>query len=151
MFVDQLHVFLISISPFGEARLGIPYGVFKVVPVLLAFLIGWIANLLIFPLLFKTVDFSNSLFWNNKFYRKAAVYLSKRAKKKTKNNIEKYGFWGLMIFVMIPLPITGSYMGSLAAYIFRMEYKKSFLAISTGVSISCILIALGAYFGVKII
>lgn len=141
--------FLWSISPFGEARLGIPYGVYHGLPVLTAFLIGWSANLLVFPLFHKFIVFSNRIFWNNKTYRRAAVYLAKRAKRQTKNNIQKYGFWGLMIFVMIPLPITGSYIGTLAAYIFGMDYKKSLMAISSGVTISCVLIATGIALGFR--
>lgn len=147
MLTDLILTFLISISPAGEARAGIPYGILRHVPVLTAFLVGWIANLLVFPAFFKVIDFSNRLFWNNKWYRKVAVFLAKRAKNKTQKNIAKYGFWGLMVFVMIPLPITGSYMGTLAAYIFRMDYKKSLLAVSTGVTISCVIVTIITAFG----
>lgn len=150
MSVYIIFTFLWSISPFGEARLGIPYGVYHGLPVQTAFLVGWIANLLVFPMFHKIIVYSNRIFWGNKVYRKAAIFLSKRAKRQTKNNIQKYGFLGLMIFVMIPLPITGSYIGTLASYIFGMDYKKSFLAISTGVTISCVLIATGIALGISI-
>lgn len=140
---------MISISPLGEARVGIPYGALKGIPIGYAFLIGWIANLLVFPFFFKAIEWSNKLLWKSRFYKKSALYLSKRAKRKTKNSISKYGLWGLMVFVMIPLPITGAYMGTLAAYILRMEYTKSFVAISVGVTISSIIIATMMYFGIK--
>jgi uncharacterized membrane protein len=42
---------------------------------------------------------------------------------------------------MIPLPVTGAYIGTIAAYIFDIEYKKSFIAISSGITISSILVA----------
>jgi uncharacterized membrane protein len=147
--MDLLYTFLISISPLGEARVGIPYGVLKGIPIGYAFLVGWIANLLVFPLFFKTIAVSNKALWKSRWYKLFAFHLSKRAKNKTQSSIQKYGLWGLMVFVMIPLPITGSYMGTLAAYILRMDYKKSFLAVSTGVTISCLIIALMMYFGVK--
>lgn len=57
--------------------------------------------------------------------------------------IQKYGFWGLMIFVMIPLPVTGAYMGTIAANIFKINRKKAMLAISLGLVVSCFLIAFG--------
>ena len=38
-----------------------------------------------------------------------------------------------MIFVMIPLPFTGAYIGTIAAYIFKINYKKALLAINIGV------------------
>ena len=45
-----------------------------------------------------------------------------------------------MIFVMIPLPITGAYIGTIAAYIFGISYQKSLIAISSGVTISSIMV-----------
>jgi uncharacterized membrane protein len=147
--MDLLYTFLISISPLGEARVGIPYGALKGIPIGYAFLVGWIANLLVFPVFYKVIEFSNSELWKNRWYKKFALFLSKRAKSKTQNSIKKYGLWGLMVFVMIPLPITGSYMGTLAAYILGIDYKKSLIAVNIGVTISCIIIATMMYFGVK--
>ena len=147
--MDLLYTFLISISPLGEARVGIPYGALKGIPIGYAFLVGWIANLLVFPVFYKVIQFSNSELWKNRWYKKFALFLSKRAKSKTQNSIKKYGLWGLMVFVMIPLPITGSYMGTLAAYILGIDYKKSLIAANIGVTISCIIISTTMYFGVK--
>lgn len=147
--MDLLYTFLISISPLGEARVGIPYGALKGIPIGYAFLVGWIANLLVFPVFYKVIEFSNSELWKNRWYKKFALFLSKRAKSKTQSSIKKYGLWGLMVFVMIPLPITGSYMGTLAAYILGIDYKKSLIAVNIGVTISCIIISTTMYFGVK--
>lgn len=147
--MDFLYTFLISISPLGEARVGIPYGVLKGVPVVYAFLIGWGANLFVYPLFYKGIKLSNEALWKSRWYKKSALYLSKRAKSKTQSSIQKYGLWGLMVFVMIPLPITGAYMGTLAAYILRMDYKKSLIAVNVGVTISCLIIATMMYFGEK--
>ncbi len=147
--MDFFYTFLISISPLGEARVGIPYGVLKGVPVVYAFLIGWGANLFVYPLFYKGIKLSNEALWKSRWYKKSALYLSKRAKSKTQSSIQKYGLWGLMVFVMIPLPITGAYMGTLAAYILRMDYKKSLIAVNVGVTISCLIIATMMYFGEK--
>ena len=57
--------------------------------------------------------------------------------------IKNYGVIGLMIFVMIPLPVTGAYIGTIAAYIFRIDYKKSLIAVSTGIAISSTIVILG--------
>ncbi len=149
MLSDLIYTFLISISPLGEARVGIPYGVLRGIPVVYAFLVGLSANLLVYPLFHKLITIANKALWKNKFYKKSAIYLSKKAKRKTKNSIQKYGAWGLMVFVMIPLPVTGAYMGTIAAYVFGMDYKKSFYAVTIGVTISSIIIATGMYFGVK--
>jgi uncharacterized membrane protein len=141
MFQDILFTFLISLSPFGEARAGIPYGDLNGLPILWVLVIGLLGNLLVFPLFYKGIELSNKYLWKNPLYRKSATYLSVRARTKTKTVIQKYGVWGLMIFVMIPLPITGAYIGTIAAYIFGISYQKSLIAISSGIIISSIMVA----------
>ena len=141
MLQDILFTFLISLSPFGEARAGIPYGELNGLPIVTAFLIGLAGNLLVFPLFYKFIEIGNKYLLKNRFYKKSAVQLSLRARGKSKNVINKYGVWGLMLFVMIPLPITGAYIGTIAAYIFGINYQKSLIAISTGITISSFLVA----------
>ena len=70
-----------------------------------------------------------------------AIYLALRARSKTQKVIKKYGVWGLMIFVMIPLPVTGAYIGTIAAFIFGISYQKSLLAVSIGITLSSIMVA----------
>ena len=145
MFQDILFTFLISFSPFGEARAGIPYGEIVGLPILLVFIIGLTANLLVFPIFYRVIEFSNKHFFKNKYYKKSAIYLSSRARTKTKTIIKKYGVWGLMVFVMIPLPVTGAYIGTIAAYIFGISYRKSLIAISSGITISSIMVTAFMY------
>ena len=147
MLTILLFTFLLSISPLGEARTGIPYAILNDVPFFWAFVVGLIANLMIFPLLMWLIDSFNARFWPNRQYKKGVVKLSRIAKKRTGSSIEKYGFWGLMIFVMIPLPGTGAYVGTIAAAIFKIERRKAFWAVSLGVIISCIIMAIASYYG----
>ena len=146
MFQDVLFTFLISFSPFGEARAGIPYGELNGLPIMLVFIVGLVANLLVFPIFYKAIELANKHLWKNPLYKRTALYLSSRARTKTKTIIKKYGVWGLMIFVMIPLPVTGAYIGTIAAYIFGISYKKSLIAISSGITISSTMVALFMYF-----
>ncbi|MBC8265567.1 MAG: small multi-drug export protein [Flavobacteriales bacterium] len=141
MFWDIIFTFLISFSPFGEARAGIPYGELNGIPILWVLLIGLLGNLLIFPIFYKAIEVANKYLWKHKAYKKSAIYLALRARTKTKDVIQKYGVWGLMVFVMIPLPVTGAYIGTIAAFIFGISYQKSLIAISTGITISSIMVA----------
>lgn len=141
MLQDILFTFLISFSPFGEARAGIPYGELNGLPIMLVFIVGLAANLLVFPIFYKVIELANKNLWKNPLYKKMALYLALRARTKTKEVIKKYGVWGLMIFVMIPLPVTGAYIGTIAAFIFGISYQKSLIAISSGITISSILVA----------
>ena len=47
--------------------------------------------------------------------------------------IEKYGYFGLYLFVAIPLPGTGAWTGSLIASLLEMKTGKCLLAIFLGV------------------
>ena len=146
MFQDILFTFLISFSPFGEARAGIPYGELNGLPIMLVFIVGLVANLLVFPIFYKAIELANKHLWKNPLYKRTAIYLSSRARTKTKTIIKKYGVWGLMVFVMIPLPVTGAYIGTIAAYIFGISYQRSLIAISSGITISSTMVALFMYF-----
>ncbi len=147
MLESLIITFLLSISPFGEARVGIPYAILNEVPFLWALAVGLAANLLIYPFLVLLIDTFNNRFWPNRHYKKGVIYLSRIARKKTGSSIEKYGFWGLMVFVMIPLPGTGAYLGTIAASIFKIDRKKAFWAVSLGVLFSCIIMAIVSHYG----
>jgi uncharacterized membrane protein len=144
-----INTFLLSLSPFGEAKAGIIYAVFNDVHILLAFTVGLVGNLLIYPMFLWLINTFNHKLWPIRTYRKTVINLSRIAKRSMGNKLEKYGFWGLMIFVMVPIPGTGAYMGTIAASILRVNRKKAFLAISLGTFMSCIIMALTAYLGEK--
>ena len=147
MFETILYTFLLSISPFGEARAGIPYAILNDINIVLAFLVGTVGNTLIYPLLMWLIDTFSQKLWPFRPYKKSVVFLSKRARKIAGANVQKRGFWGLMVFVMVPLPGTGAYMGTIAANLFKIERKRAFLAISLGVFFSSLIMAAGTYLG----
>lgn len=55
-------------------------------------------------------------------------------------NVQRYGAWGLLIFVAIPLPGTGVWTGSLIASMLDMRFKWAFPAIFIGNLIAGVLI-----------
>jgi uncharacterized membrane protein len=140
MILDIIVAMLWSISPFGEAKVGIPYALFNDVNIYLAFIFCLIANILVFPVMIFFLDSVNRLFFRWKLYKKSAIFVARRAKKGAKRGIEKFGFWGLIVFVMIPLPGTGVYAGTIAAYIFRFERKKAFIANTIGITLSSVIV-----------
>ncbi|MFN3998650.1 COG2426 family protein [Algoriphagus sp.] len=140
MFLDILIAMLWSISPFGEAKLGIPYALLNDINIYLAFVLCFSANVLVFPIMSFFLDVVNRYFMKWKSYKKAAIFVGRRAKAGAGNNVKKYGFWGLMIFVLIPLPGTGVYAGSIAGYLFGLDRKKAFLANTAGIFFSCVIV-----------
>lgn len=129
-----------SVSPFGEAKIGIPYAIFSGVNYYVAFIVCFLANVMVFPVMQFFLNVINQYFLKWRFYKKSAIFVARRAKIGAGKNIEKYGFWGLLIFVMLPIPGTGVYAGTIAAYILGIERKNAFLANSIGIFFSCVII-----------
>ena len=73
MLQDIFFTFLISLSPFGEARAGIPYGELNGLPIVTTFFIGLAGNLLVFPLFYKFIEVGNKYLLKNRFYKKSAI------------------------------------------------------------------------------
>jgi len=134
-----LYLIVITFIPGVELRGAIPVAitVYKMPPLTSFFLIT-AANILIIPVVFLLWDFALLLARKIKLID---IYL-KKLDARSRNVIEKYGFWGLTLFVAVPLPGTGAYTGAFIAEIFGMEKKKAFWAIALGVLIAGIVVTL---------
>lgn len=140
MLLDLLIAVLWSISPFGEAKVGIPYGLASGLNQYVVFVSCFFTNVLVFPLMMFFLDRINNHLIRWRFYKKSAVFVAQRAKKGSGKNIQKFGAIGLMLFVMLPVPGTGVYAGSIAAYIFKIERQKAFWANAIGIFFSSLII-----------
>ena len=73
-------------------------------------------------------------------------WLFARTRRKTEAGIRKYGvFFGLMIFVAIPLPVTGAWTGCAAAFLFGIRFRYSLPAVLAGVLIASIIVSIATY------
>jgi len=140
MIKDSIIAILLSLSPFGEAKVGIPYGLINGVNIYIVFVTCFIANVLVFPIMMFFLEKINFYLLRWTFYKKSAIFVARRAKNGSGTKIKKYGFWGLMFFVMIPLPGTGVYAGSIATYLFKIEKKKAFTANVIGIFFSSVIV-----------
>ena len=61
---------------------------------------------------------------------------------KKSDQIKKYEFWGLMLFVGIPLPGTGAWTGALIASLLEIDIRKSSLAIFGGILMATVIMYL---------
>ncbi len=136
--------------PIAELRGGIPYALAHDINPVTAYLICTAANILAFPIVYLFMGFFHDLFSKMQWYTNLFDKIVIRTRNKVGDNIEKWGFWGLMIFVMIPLPITGAYTGTFAAWVFGIEKKKGFLAVSLGVLISGLIVTAVFLSGVEL-
>ena len=79
-----------------------------------------------------------------KLFRGMVEALENRAMKKS-DTIKKYEFWGLMLFVGIPLPGTGAWTGSLIASLLNIDIKKASLAILCGIAMATVIMYVVSY------
>lgn len=140
MLVDLIIAILWSLSPFGEAKVGIPYGILSGLNIYLVFISCFLANVLVFPMMMFFLEKINRYFLRWVFYKKSAIFVARRAKTGSGEKIKRFGFWGLIFFVMIPLPGTGVYAGSIATYLFKIEKHKAFWANTIGIFFSSVII-----------
>lgn len=147
MLNEIIFTVLWSLSPFGEAKVGIPYGILSGLNPLLVFGIALAANILVFPMMLFFLDRINIFFTRWYWYKKSAIWVARRAKKGSGDKLQKYGYLGLALFVMVPLPGTGVYAGSIATYIFNMERHKAFIANAVGITISSLIIWCATHIG----
>ena len=79
-----------------------------------------------------------------KLFRGLVIKLEDRAMRKS-DQVKKYEFWGLMLFVGIPLPGTGAWTGSLIASLLEIDIKKSSLAIFCGIIMATVIMYIVSY------
>ncbi|MCK0156737.1 small multi-drug export protein [Cellulophaga sp. F20128] len=149
MLINYIIAMLWSISPFGEAKVGIPYGMLNGLNIYLVFVVCFLSNLLVFPMMLFFLTKINQYLLNWRFYKKGAIYVARKAKTGSGDKIKKYGFWGLIFFVMLPIPGTGVYAGTIATYLFKIEKRKAFLANAIGIFFSSVIIWLATYFAMQ--
>ena len=132
---------LATISPISELRGGIPLGILQYgLDPLFTFFIAVIANALIFfPIFFALRLFYDKFLYRIPLFDKYLDNLRKRGKPK----VEKYGFWGLLFFVAVPLPITGVYTATILAWLLEMNWRRAFPPIAIGVVIAGVIVLLG--------
>ncbi len=132
-FGKILTTFLVSMVPVIELRGAIPIGVARGLPFWAAVLVSIIGNLVPVPFI---IIFIKKIF---AFMREKmpklnglVTRLENKANSKSET-VQKYAFWGLFIFVAIPLPGTGAWTGALIAAMLEMPLKKAFPSIMLGV------------------
>lgn len=141
---EELIIFVISMVPILELRGGLIAAALLGVDMYQAILICFVGNLVPVPfiLLFITPIFT----WMKKakLFRPIVEKLEKKSLGK-KEKISKFEFFGLVLFVGIPLPGTGAWTGSLLAALLNIRFKKSFPAVLLGLVIATIIMCIITY------
>lgn len=139
---DWLVVFLISVCPILECRLGM----FTAIVLLdmnpfIGFIISFLGNILPIPFILLLINWIFEMFKKIPGLKNIVFWLEEKTLKK-RDKIDKYGIWGLLLFVAIPLPGTGGWTGALLASLLHLDKKKSFGVIAIGVFIAGLIITI---------
>lgn len=142
----HLAVLICSMIPIIELRGSIPLGALLNMPFWLNYLLSVVGNMLPIPiiLLFVKAVLNWMAKCQIKLFNKIANWIFRKADK-NRPKIEKFGFWGLYIFVAIPLPGTGAWTGSLVAALIDMRFGKAILAVALGVLTAGVIMTLISY------
>ena len=150
----ELIVFIISMVPILELRGGLLAAgpAFLDIPTWRAIPICIIGNLIPIPFILLLIRPIFAWLRRTKLFRPLVEKLETKAMSKS-GQIEKYEFWGIVLFVGIPLPGTGAWTGSLIASLLGIDWKKAFLAVVIGVCMATVImyflsyVVIGGIFG----
>lgn len=144
-FGKEAIVFIISMIPILELRgallvagpiLGVP--VAKAIPLCV------IGNIIPVPFILLLITPVFAWMKGRKVFRPMVEKLEKKAMSKS-DQIEKYEFWGLVLFVGIPLPGTGAWTGALIASLLGIKVRKAFPAILLGICMATVIMTILSY------
>ena len=153
MLKYYLITFLVSMIPIVELRGAIPIAVGMGVPLVPAYVIAVIGNMIPVPFIYlfarKILVWGSTKKGIGRFFR-FCLEKGEHGGQKLKAKAGRGLFVALLIFVGIPIPGTGAWTGTLAASLLDMGFKKSVLAVMAGVLLAGIIMgaASAGVFGV---
>ena len=138
-FGKEAIVFIISMIPILELRGALLVaGPLLGVPVSTAIPLCIIGNIIPVPFILLLITPIFNWMKGTKTFKPLVNKLESKAMSKS-DKIEKYEFWGLVLFVGIPLPGTGAWTGSLIAALLGIKVKKAFPAVLIGICMATVI------------
>ena len=137
-------VFIISMIPILELRGGLLAASLLKVSAAKAIPICIIGNIIPIPFILLFIRQIFKLMKKTKIFRGLIERLEKRAMGKS-DQIKRYEFLGLLLFVGVPLPGTGAWTGSLIASLLEVDIKKSSVAIFCGLIMATVIMYVVSY------
>lgn len=140
----EMVIFIISMIPILELRGGLLAASLLKVSAAKAIPICIIGNIIPIPFILLFIRQIFKLMKKTKIFRGLIERLEKRAMGKSEQ-IKRYEFLGLLLFVGVPLPGTGAWTGSLIASLLEVDIKKSSVAIFCGLIMATVIMYVVSY------
>ena len=142
---SELIIFLISMLPLLELRLGLVAAAFLQVPLLPAFIICFLGNIVPIPFILLFIKAIFAFMKKHRIFPGVVNWLETKAMKKSAS-VQQKQYIGLLLFVGVPLPGTGGWTGALIASLLNLPIKKSFLTVAAGVLMAGVIMVIITYF-----
>ena len=139
-FSDILAVIALAASPISELRGAIPVamGVYHFTW-WQAYIIAVIGNLLPVPIVLLFMNIVTRYLSRWSFFDRIFQWIFRTVRRRGEK-ITNWHFAGLMLFVAIPLPVTGAWTGSILSVLTKFRFWPSFFAILAGILISGVIV-----------
>lgn len=138
-------VFIISMIPILELRgsilVALPILHTKVMPTYITAVIG---NMLPIPFILLFIEKIFELMKRFRHTGRIVEWVQNKAMSKS-DQIQKYGKWGLFLFVAIPLPGTGAWTGALISVLLGFRLRESLPVIFAGVVTAGLIMTILSY------
>ena len=151
MLKKYIITFLIAMVPIVELRGAVPFGLSPAMggalPVVPLYILCILGNMIPVPFIFFFAR--KVLTWgaDKKVIGKFFTWCLEKGEKGGQKLQEKAGrglYFALFLFVGIPLPGTGAWTGTLAASFLDMDFKKSCVAVMSGVILAGIIMGIAS-------
>lgn len=140
---ESLVTFIISMLPVVELRLAIPIGASMGLPVCKAALISMVGNILPAPFIIAFIRVvMDWLKTKSRLMQRFVAWLERKGTGPKAERVRQYEFWGLLLFVAIPLPGTGAWTGALVAALLDIRIRRALPPIIAGVIIAAVIVSL---------
>ena len=136
-----LTTFFVSMVPVIELRGAIPLATAAGLDLGVAIAAAVLGNL--FPVPFIILFIRRAFAWLRKKsgrWNSLVTRIERRAGRKA-GLVRRYAFWGLALFVAVPLPGTGAWTGALIAAMLHMRLRPAFWSIALGVAGAAAIVA----------
>lgn len=141
----ELIVFIISMVPILELRGGIIAAALLHIPIAKAIPICLVGNIVPIPFILLFIKPIFRWMKGTKLFKPMVEKIESKSMAKS-DKIQKYEFWGLVLFVGIPLPGTGAWTGALLACLLDIKMKKAVPAIFLGLLLATTIMCTVSYF-----
>jgi len=140
---QELQILLLSAVPLTELRLAIPLAVALGLNPIKAFLLACIGNFVPIAPFLLLLEPTSKLIVKVPYLKDLFITLLDKTRSKGEK-FEKYGAFGLLLFVAVPFPGTGIYSGAILAFLFGIRFWYALSALTIGMIFAGIAVTLAS-------